>query len=112
MPQQEATLVNAKLKSLIQEACSALAQLDADRLEELALSCRALNQSQVFARRTEADVRAACTELSVLKNVLKATKANLEVLERIARLRERPFANDPQGIPSLAMRRENPYGDN
>lgn len=110
MQGHEAIPMNSELKSLIREACSALAQLDADRLEELALSCRALNQSRV--RRTETEMRAACTELSVLSNVLKATQANLEVLERLARLRERPFVHDPQQILPIAMRREAPYGDN
>ena len=112
MSRQEVTLVNSELKSLIQEACSALAQLDADRLEELAFSCRALNQAQVLGRRTETDVRAAYTELAVLRNMLKATKANLDVLERLARLREKPFVEEPGRIAPLAMRRENPYGDN
>jgi hypothetical protein len=33
-----------KLKELVVEASRALAQLDAERLEELALSCQALNR--------------------------------------------------------------------
>lgn len=110
MSRQEVILANSELKRLIQEACLALAQLDADRLEELALSCRALNQSQI--RRTVTEVSAARSELSVLRSVLKATKANLDVLERLVRLRETPFAHDPGRIPPVAMRREDSYGDN
>jgi hypothetical protein len=36
-----------KLKELVVEASRALARLDADRLEELALSCQALNRELV-----------------------------------------------------------------
>ena len=35
---------NPELKALVVEASLALARLDADRLEELALSCQALNR--------------------------------------------------------------------
>ena len=36
--------INPELKQLVGEASRALASLDADRLEELALSCQALNR--------------------------------------------------------------------
>lgn len=99
-----------ELRRLIQEACSALAKLDADRLEELALSCRALNQSPAHAVPANADP--ACAELSVLSNVLRATRANRDVLERLLRLRQAPPASDPRSASPSAARRQHPYGDN
>jgi hypothetical protein len=110
MQPQEITRMT-EMKSLIQEACSALAQLDAERLEELARSCRALNQSPLRASWVEREARAASAELLVLRSVLAATRANFDVLARVLRLRERPLAYDPRPISSPALRRENPYGD-
>jgi DNA gyrase/topoisomerase IV subunit A len=112
MQRQEITLGNTELKTLIQEACTALAQLDAGRLEELALSCRALNRSEVPVRRTEKDARSLYAELSVLEGILKATKANLDVLRRILRMRETQSAYDPRRFSTHTVNRENPYGDN
>ena len=52
-----------KLKELVVEASRALAQLDAERLEELALSCQALNRelarSDPPQRALDADQQAA-----------------------------------------------------
>jgi len=52
-----------KLKELVVEASRALAQLDAERLEELALSCQALNRelarSDPAQRALDADRQAA-----------------------------------------------------
>jgi hypothetical protein len=42
-----------KLKELVVEASRALARLDAGRLEELALSCQALNRELTPANREE-----------------------------------------------------------
>lgn len=80
------------LKELVAEASRALAQLDADRLEELALSCQALNRDPLPAG---ADDRAllnrqaheAANEMAVFARVLDATRANLQVMNRVRALR-------------------------
>ncbi len=111
MQRQEVSPVNFEWKQMIQEACAALTQLDADRLEELALSCRALNQAPAPLRPDVSQARAASAELSVLENILSATKANFEVLERMHRLREKPFAYDPAHEARRTARKGATYGD-
>ena len=85
-----------KLKELVVEASRALARLDADRLEELALSCQALNRD--LARdQTQQDWDASaalakeCKEaegdMAVFARVLEATRANLNVMNRLRDLR-------------------------
>lgn len=84
--------VHPVLKSLVVEASRSLAQLDAVRLEELALSCQALNRDLETAdssRRAEL-ARQACeaqSDLAVLGRVLEATRTNLAVMNRIRALR-------------------------
>jgi aminopeptidase N len=79
------------LKDVVVEASRALARLDADRLEELALSCAALNRDlQVDAKaRAElaAEAREAAGEMAVFARVLEATRANLTVMNRLRELR-------------------------
>ena len=114
MSRQEVTLVNSELKSLIQEACSALAQLDADRLEELALSCQALNRElmprelvpvdaadassvALVRQRVARQAREAAADMAVFDRVLDATRANLKVLRRLRDLRAGRFEyGDPE----------------
>src|ERR1039458_6427376 len=67
-----------ELKELVVEASRALARLDADRLEELALSCQALNRALVPANAEESAVlasqaREAAGEMAVFARVLEAT---------------------------------------
>jgi hypothetical protein len=50
------------LKDLVIEASRALARLDADRLEELALSCQALNRDLVRSDPAQQDARAGRLE--------------------------------------------------
>jgi hypothetical protein len=86
-----------KLKELVVEASRALARLDADRLEELSLSCQALNRDLVQDDPTQQDrdARAAlaieCKEaegdMAVFARVLEATRANLDVMNRLRELR-------------------------
>jgi len=86
-----------KLKELVVEASRALARLDADRLEELALSCQALNRELVqkeHARGGAADRAALALEckeaegdMAVFARVLEATRANLTVMNRLRELR-------------------------
>lgn len=86
-----------KLKELVVEASRALARLDADRLEELALSCQALNRDLVQGdpARQDGDARAALAlerkeaegDMAVFARVLEATRANLDVMNRLRELR-------------------------
>jgi len=93
-----------QLKQLVTEASRALATLDADRLEELALSCQALNRdlnrdlyrdpgpAGAAARGALAQqAREAAGDMAVFAHVLDATRANLRVLRRLRELREGHF---------------------
>ena len=86
---------DSELRKLVVEASLALAQLDADRLEELALSCQALNRdtapSQLTARDREVlarEARKTAQEMAVFGRVLEATRTNLEVMRRIRERRD------------------------
>lgn len=78
-----------ELKALVTEASQALARLDADRLEELADSCRALNREMPPADREglARQSRDAAREMAVFRRVLEATRANVKVMERLRELR-------------------------
>jgi hypothetical protein len=85
------------LKELVVEASQALSRLDAERLEELALSCQALTRELVEQEwkkhdgdgRTvlEREAREAAGDMAVFARVLEATRANLEVMNRLRELR-------------------------
>jgi hypothetical protein len=79
-----------KLKETVAEASRALARLDAGRLEELALSCQALNRDLAEAdnKRLAVEFREAASEMAVFARVLEATRANLQVMNRLRELRE------------------------
>ena len=87
--------LNPELRELVVEASLALARLDADRLEELAFSCQALNRTIAprplnDANRAELvrQAREASPQMAVLGRVLEATRTNLEVMKRIRERRE------------------------
>ncbi|HEY1768259.1 MAG TPA: hypothetical protein VGG26_11410 [Terracidiphilus sp.] len=76
------------LKELVAEASRALAQLDAGRLEELVLSCQALNRDPLPASaedraRLSREAREAASDMAVFAHVLEATRANLRVMNRL-----------------------------
>jgi hypothetical protein len=91
------------LKQIVSEAARALAHLDAGRLEELALSCQALNReltpdsnrdgrpslpiSQAERLSLAAEARAAQLDMEIFARVLEATRANVQVIERLRELR-------------------------
>ncbi len=82
-----------ELKEIVVEASRALARLDADRLEELALSCQALNRDPSPANAEErmalsSQAREAAREMVTFARVLEATRANLKVMSRLRELRE------------------------
>jgi hypothetical protein len=88
--------VRPELKVLVREATQALARLDADRLEELARSCEALNlelqQNATTAKLTHrtalaVEAAGALREMAVLGRVLDATRANGRVMRTLLELR-------------------------
>ena len=104
-------VVRPELKELVSEAVQSLAKLDAARLEELALSCRALNRDlspaaqQIIATQS----RAAKHEMAALARVLQATGANRAVLSRLHKLRasQMEYGVAP---PSLRIETEDVHG--
>jgi hypothetical protein len=81
-----------ELKELVVEASRALARLDADRLEELALSCQALIRELPPASAGErallaSQARESVGEMAIFARVLEATRANVNVMNRLRELR-------------------------
>jgi hypothetical protein len=92
MRESGARQAQVKLRHLVAEATRALAVLDAERLEELALSCQALTRDLETADPAEQNeiVRQAAVakgDIAVFARILDATRANLAVLNGIRRLR-------------------------
>jgi hypothetical protein len=82
-----------EMKELVREASAALARLDAERLEELARCCQALNRDlrsrpgtqgrNELATTLATQMREAAGEFVVFTRVLEATRVNLEVMMRL-----------------------------
>ncbi|HEU5351234.1 MAG TPA: hypothetical protein VFU55_06525 [Terracidiphilus sp.] len=97
--------VRPALKALAAEATHALALLDAERLEELARSCEALNRELAHAGPKERaawarDAADAAKGMAVFSRVLDVTRSNGRVLRRLIELRAGqaeygPFADGP-----------------
>ena len=92
MQELETRPANPELKELVVEASRALARLDATRLEELALSCQALTRARNPEDAGEwallaGQAREAEADLAVFARVLEATRANLNVMNRLRALR-------------------------
>lgn len=91
MQQFEQLRVRPALKDMIVEASRALAQLDADRLEALAVSCQVLNRElkrdSVERKELFSEARSGMVEMGAFASVLDATKANLQVMNRARKLR-------------------------
>jgi hypothetical protein len=91
--EQGNTKAAPEMKELVREASAALARLDAERLEELARCCQALNRDLRKRSRTQGQAevgatlavqaREAAGEFVVFTRVLEATRANLEVMMRL-----------------------------
>jgi hypothetical protein len=79
--------VHPELKQIVSEASRALALLDADRLEELARACQALNRDHLDSAGRAREARDAAGDMAVFARVLDATRANLHVMERLRELR-------------------------
>jgi hypothetical protein len=80
------------LKSMLAEASLALAHLDAERLEEMALSCAALTRD---VQRDQCDKKGqypsgfgeAAPQMELFARVLEATRVNLKVMRRLREVR-------------------------
>jgi len=87
MREQVHQRANLELRELIAEASLSLARLDAERLDELALSCHALNRDMAPSSgdgRVELARQAqqAAGAMAVFARVIEATRANLDVLNQ------------------------------
>jgi hypothetical protein len=89
-----------ELKNMLVEASHALAHLDANRLEEMALSCAAL-VSNPDQRRWETKIQSgsgsseAINEMAIFARVLEATRANLKVMRRLREVRSAQLEYGP-----------------
>jgi hypothetical protein len=84
--------IHPLLKEIVKEASRSLARLDAERLAELTLSCRALNRDLAKAevegrRELERESRESLHDMAIFARVLEATRSNLNVMNRLRKLR-------------------------
>jgi hypothetical protein len=105
-----------QLKELVAEASRALARLDADRLEELALCCQALNRDlKPLNQNQRAELtrqsREAVGDMATFARVLDATRANLKVMNRLRSLRsgQLEYSGGDTEPPAIG---EGGHGDN
>jgi hypothetical protein len=77
-----------ELKQIVADASRALACLDAERLEELAGCCQALNRDLPPRAELARQALDAKAEMTVFAHVLEATRANLKVMRRLRELRQ------------------------
>ncbi len=113
MRESGARWVHPELKELVVEASCSLARLDADRLEELAFSCQALNRDLATAstkQRAELarQAREAAGDMATFSRVLEVTRANLNVMRRLRDLRAGRLEYGQERWP----RTETGHGDN
>lgn len=92
MHDSETRAANPDLRQIVGEASQALARLDATRLEELAVSCKALTrtlnpQDPAVRKYLVEQTRETAGDMAVLARVLEATRANLDVMQRLRELR-------------------------
>jgi hypothetical protein len=83
------------LRELVAEATQSLARLDADRLEDMALSCEELNR-EFDSGQNQISISDACAtqrDMTALAKVLEATRSNLAVMNRLKELHDRRAEN-------------------
>jgi hypothetical protein len=118
------TREDLEIREVVAEASLALARLDAERLEELALACQALNRAperdgeteaaalnQRSNRTLERQAREAVGDMRAFGRVLEATRANLAVMRRLRQLRDGPIEYSEAQARGWASS-EPGYGDN
>lgn len=105
MRERAASETNSELKALVAEASRALALLDAERLEELAVCCDALNRKLEKGHvdpetrvKLAREARAAAGEMDLFARVLEATRANLAVMNRLREMRMGQIEYQPKPI--------------
>jgi hypothetical protein len=108
--------VHPALKELVVQASQALARLDADRLEELALSCQALNRDLglkdgMDRKALQAQALEAKGEMAVFARVLAASRANLNVMNRLRDSQLGQLEYREEQVHGW-MSSENAHGDN
>ena len=90
------------LRAMVHEACQALARLDAERLEQLAVACCKLQlpESSSAEGRTALrnQAREAVPDMAVFARVLAATRENLQVMRRLQALREGRLTSYGPGV--------------
>jgi hypothetical protein len=92
MQQFEKNQERPALRVLAREGRQALAQLDADRLARLAVTC----QPDIAGRGSQAsEAREASSEIAVFARVLEATRVNLQVMRRMREMQGRRAEYDP-----------------
>lgn len=106
---------NAEWKDTLVDASRALALLDADRLEEMALSCAALMREQQGAhlhtnRQGEPGFDDAGQEMAIFARVIEATSVNLHVMRRLRAARTHQLEYG-QGSGSCRVSGEGENGD-
>jgi hypothetical protein len=108
--------LHTQVRETLKEASLALARLDADRLEALVVSCKALERDLALTAGEVCDVppseaKAAMNDLAVFARVIEATRANLNVMTRLRDLREGRLEYDERQVRGWA-RAEASHGDN
>ncbi|HUY94292.1 MAG TPA: hypothetical protein VMU71_03300 [Terracidiphilus sp.] len=88
MPAITPSRIAPELKQIVAEASRALAYLDAERLEELAGCCQALNRNLPPRGELARQALDARAEMTIFAHVLEATRANLKVMRRLRELRQ------------------------
>jgi hypothetical protein len=119
MQELESHRAHPDLRELVAEASRALARLDADRLEELALSCQALNRDLAPLNaekraKLARQAREAAGDMAVFARVLEVTRANLNVMNRLRELHlgHREYVESPAATGRGWAPMESGYGDN
>lgn len=120
MREHSNSLAESGLKGVLAGAVEALARLDAVRLEELAASCQRLqsgpsalelineNRDSESLRR---QAQRAATELATFEGVLRATRANLDVLRRLSWRKRVPLEYSGGAVCPDALSKGRDHGD-
>ena len=122
--------VQIGLKTIVADATRALACLNADRLEELAASCRALQRELLIPdlipddedRRLDRGApahpslarqsRETASEFAAFAGVLQATRANLDVMHRLQARGREGLEYAVCGVHRSVTLKETGHGDN
>ena len=116
MQQSRRSIGPPMLKELVLEASRSLARLDANRLDELVISCRALSSNLDTWKSADrawlaSEAGYAAREMVAFAAVLDATRANIRVMRQVTEFqKELPQYGPVAGHSGLAT--EAKHGDN